>query len=348
MGGRQLERARRIDEPRVEGEGGGAQARRRVGPDGRLLERRPELVERHAGTPQVEERRHPRLLGRLLVHHQLPHGARDLGGGAGRDLIEQPEAGPAGERVGAAHDRAGGGRGGGGRAGGQLEHRLLRQPPEASVLVGQRDRQHARRLVGGQRGRFAQDRDLHLERAVAERAPQRGAVRALAEAPIDRGGDLDPTAPDLGRRIAERRRQDLVLAGAPAADEGQRVQRLPAGEGIGEGLLERGDAARIAEQHQRHPARHRPQAVEGAAHPGRQGRLVIALERAIDLARADPRGHLGRQPRGREAGVGDERVTRAAGQEREEGEMGRPGRTTMARSPARAPARARSCTKCAG
>ena len=58
---------------RVQRQRGGAQARRRRRLADRLLERRLQLRRHRSGLAQHLQRRHPRLLGRLGVHHQPLH-----------------------------------------------------------------------------------------------------------------------------------------------------------------------------------------------------------------------------------------------------------------------------------
>ena len=275
---------------------------------------------------------------RSFMHDAPEHGRRG-GRRTGRDRLEQHQRRAPRARVAAlqqvgqrGHDRRR-------LARRQRLGRLLGAAAQRRIRIAQRERDDAGGVPGRQRRRLLKHGRAHVRRAIAQRRAQRRRVGRASgragsvprhRAPGGRlrfarltarygGRDRDAAAPDLGRHVGQRAREDLVLAGAAPADHGQRRQDLAARRRIAERELQRRDAVRIAEQRLRDPARDGPQAVQHLAQPAGHAPGRRRVQRPRDAPGGDARDVSRAEPARRVAGVGDDRAERrVVGQEVEE------------------------------
>ena len=155
---------------------------------------------------------------------------------------------------------------------GKLRGRLFGATPQAGIRIAQSERDDSGCLGRGQRRRFSQHGGTNIRRAIGQRSAQGGRLGVRARPPVaealaarDRRRHLDAAAPDLRCAVRERPRQDLVLARAAVAHDGERRQDFTARSRIAERLLQRHHPVRIAEQRLGDPARHRSHAVQHLA-----------------------------------------------------------------------------------
>ena len=219
-----------IDEPRVQRQRGGAQARRGLGAD-RLLQHRPQRRRGRARPAQDQQRGDARLLGRLLVATPpAPARRRTRPARARRSARTAPAPPGARRRRGSAAPAAP-------RSAATAPARAR---PARSVAAsalrrkvgsGSRSatRQDAGRLGGRQRRASPCSTAARTSSDLsAERAPQRRRRAAPARPALRRSmaaATATPRRRISGALSASAAGQDLVLARAPAADHRQRLQR---------------------------------------------------------------------------------------------------------------------------